>query len=156
MPDKKTVKRAQKAARQGKSASTQAGEFVREEIHKVRQGKHGVRNPQQAIAIGLSEARRAGVNIPEKAGQKKTAKKSKRIAQPKTSKTRAKATLNALKKEPTSTVSEKSLSKFTKKAAKKRSSQDRHRSAMKAVKTKGKHGLVRAAKKAAHTRSAHA
>ena len=63
MPEKKTMERARKAARQGKSPSTQAGEFVREEIEHVREGKHGVRSPQQAIAIGLSKARRAGVKL---------------------------------------------------------------------------------------------
>jgi len=64
MPDKETIRRAQKDAAQGKSPSTQAGEFVREEIHHVREGKHGARSPKQAIAIGLSKARRAGVKLP--------------------------------------------------------------------------------------------
>src|SRR5436853_2194703 len=63
MPEKKTVERAREDARQGKAPSTQAGEFVREEIHHVREGKHGVRSPRQAIAIGLSKARRAGVDL---------------------------------------------------------------------------------------------
>src|SRR6186713_3605970 len=64
MPERETIRRARKDKRQGKSASTQAGEFVREEIHHVREGKHGARSPQQAIAIGLSKARRAGVALP--------------------------------------------------------------------------------------------
>src|SRR5207248_2084609 len=64
MPEKKTIERAKKDKREGKSASTQAGEFVREEIHHVREGKHGARSPKQAIAIGLSKARRAGVKLP--------------------------------------------------------------------------------------------
>src|SRR5215510_4458726 len=64
MPDKKTMERAKKDKREGKSPSTQAGEFVREEIHHVREGKHGARSTQQAIAIGLSKARRAGVDLP--------------------------------------------------------------------------------------------
>src|SRR6185295_984749 len=64
MPDKRTIKRAMKDKRAGKSASTQAGEFVHEEIDKIRRGKHGARSPQQAIAIGLSKARRAGVKLP--------------------------------------------------------------------------------------------
>src|SRR5688572_12062260 len=64
MPEKKTKERAQKAKRQGKAPSTQAGEFVREEIHHVREGKHGARSTKQAIAIGLSKARRAGVDLP--------------------------------------------------------------------------------------------
>jgi len=65
MPDKATIQRAKKDKRQGKSPSTQAGEFVKSEIDKVRAGKHGVRNTKQAIAIGLSEARRAGVDVPQ-------------------------------------------------------------------------------------------
>ena len=64
MPEKKTLDRARKDARQGKSPSTQAGEFVREEIEHVREGKHGARSAKQAIAIGLSKARRAGVKLP--------------------------------------------------------------------------------------------
>jgi hypothetical protein len=64
MPDKETLERAAQDKRQGKSPSTQAGEFVREEMHHVREGKHGVRNTKQAIAIGLSKARRAGVKLP--------------------------------------------------------------------------------------------
>src|SRR5262245_46634609 len=63
MPERETIERARKDARQGKSASTQAGEFVREEIHHVREGKHGARSTKQAIAIGLSKARRAGVKL---------------------------------------------------------------------------------------------
>jgi len=68
MPDKETLERAQKDAREGKSPTTQAGEFVREEIHHVREGRHGVRNPKQAIAIGLSKARKAGVKLPPAPG----------------------------------------------------------------------------------------
>jgi len=64
MPEKETLERAQQDARKGKSPTTQAGEFVRGEIHHVREGKHGVRNPKQAIAIGLSKARKAGVKLP--------------------------------------------------------------------------------------------
>jgi hypothetical protein len=64
MPEKQTIERARKDKREGKSATTQAGEFVREEIRKIRRGGHGARSTQQAIAIGLSEARRAGVDLP--------------------------------------------------------------------------------------------
>ena len=64
MPDKKTLERAAKDKREGKAPSTQAGEFVREEIEHIREGKHGGRSPEQAIAIGLSKARRAGVDLP--------------------------------------------------------------------------------------------
>jgi hypothetical protein len=66
MPEKQTIERARRARRQGKAPSTQAGEFVREEIHHVREGKHGARSTRQAIAIGLSKARRAGVKLPPK------------------------------------------------------------------------------------------
>jgi hypothetical protein len=76
MPEKETVERAQKDAAEGKSASTQSGEFVREEIHHVREGKHGVRSPQQAIAIGLSKARRAGVKLPPPKGRASVRKKA--------------------------------------------------------------------------------
>jgi hypothetical protein len=68
MPEKETIERAKRDKRQGKSPSTQAGEFVREEIHHVREGKHGARSAKQAIAIGLSKARRAGVRLPPRAG----------------------------------------------------------------------------------------
>src|SRR6202011_5468009 len=64
MPEQATIQRAREDAREGKSPSTQAGEFVREEIHHIREGKHGARSPKQAIAIGLSKARRAGVKLP--------------------------------------------------------------------------------------------
>jgi hypothetical protein len=64
MPDKDTLERAKKDKREGKAASTQAGEFVREEIEHVREGKHGARSAKQAIAIGLSKARRAGIDLP--------------------------------------------------------------------------------------------
>ena len=64
MPEKTTMERAEKDRRQGEAPTTQAGEFIREEFHHIRAGKHGARSPQQAIAIGLSKARRAGVRLP--------------------------------------------------------------------------------------------
>ena len=77
MPEKRTIKRARKDARAGKAVTTQAGEFVREEMHHVRKGKHGARSTKQAIAIGLSKARRAGVKLgPSPSG--KTTKATKR------------------------------------------------------------------------------
>ena len=76
MPEKATKRRAAKHKRQGKSASTQAGEYVREEIHHVREGKHGARSAKQAIAIGLSKARRAGVRVPKKRSGAKRRTKS--------------------------------------------------------------------------------
>src|SRR5438132_13820223 len=82
MPDKATIGRARRDKRAGKAATTQAGEFVREEIRKIRRGEHGARSPQQAIAIGLSEARRAGVALrpPKKAQAKKSTRKSAEYA----------------------------------------------------------------------------
>jgi len=80
MPEKKTIERAREDARQGKAPSTQAGEFVREEIEHIRQGKHGARSAKQAIAIGLSKARRAGVKLPPPAsGPAKTRTQAKRV-----------------------------------------------------------------------------
>src|SRR4051812_9614789 len=80
MPEKETIKRARKDARRGKSPSTQAGEFVREEMHHVREGKHGARSTKQAIAIGLSKARRPGVKLrPPKKGTAST--KTRRSAE---------------------------------------------------------------------------
>src|ERR687895_1376045 len=81
MPDRKTLQRAAKDKREGKAPTTQAGEFVREEIEHIREGKHGVRSTEQAIAIGLSKARRAGVKLPPpKKGStsKKTRERAKR------------------------------------------------------------------------------
>ena len=75
MPEKETIERAQEDAREGKAPTTQAGEFVREEIHHVREGKHGVKNTKQAIAIGLSEVRREGAKVPKKKTKKKSSSK---------------------------------------------------------------------------------
>src|SRR5262245_1989449 len=77
MPDKRTIAKAREDKREGKSPSTQAGEFIREEIHKVRRGEHGVRSPKQAIAVGLSEARRAGVDLPPPAKGKTSSRTRK-------------------------------------------------------------------------------
>jgi hypothetical protein len=66
MPEKETIERAREDKREGKSASTQAGEFVREEMHHIREGKHGARSTKQAIAIGLSKARKKGKKVPKK------------------------------------------------------------------------------------------
>jgi hypothetical protein len=75
MPEKKTIERARKDRREGKAATTQAGEFVREEMEHVKRGKHGVKSRKQAIAIGLSKARRSGVKVPRK--KKASAKRSR-------------------------------------------------------------------------------
>ena len=132
MPEKKTLERARKAKREGKSPTTQAGEFVREEIEHVREGKHGARSAKQAIAIGLSKARRAGVRLkPPRKGQasartRKSAESAYRAgragARRKVSAKRSRAALRKLKREPKSTVSRKALSKQAKSAARRRRS----------------------------------
>jgi hypothetical protein len=162
MPEKRTLKRARKDAREGKSASTQAGEFVREEMDHIRKGKHGARSTKQAIAIGLSKARRAGVKLkPPKAGttSKRTRTQAARDTakagtKRKTSVKRSRATSNALKREGHSAASKKSLSRQAKSAAAKRTAKSRHLAAVKASRTKGAAGRHRAAQKAAHTRKA--
>src|SRR3982750_3096993 len=131
MPTKTAIERAKKDAREGKSPTTQAGEFVRETIDHVRKGKHGVRSAKQAIAIGLSEARRAGVELPPpKKGSAALKKKVKQDEE------RSKIRIKALKKEPTNTVSHTALSKQTKSAAKQRTASERSRAAKKAAKTR--------------------
>jgi hypothetical protein len=155
MPENKTIKRAQKAKREGKSSSTQAGAFVEEEMDHIREGKHGAKNTKQAIAIGLSKARKAGVEIPDKTGRKTASTGHKHITKKETSVKRSKAAEKRLQKEPHAAASHRALSLQAKRAAKSRGSEDRHEAAMKAVKTKGKTGLKRAAKKAASTRQEH-
>jgi len=125
VPEKRTIERARKAKREGKAPSTQAGEFVREEIEHIREGKHGARSTKQAIAIGLSQARRAGVKLPppENASKetREQAKRDLRKAGKKTkSAKRSRATLKALKKEGRSAASKKALSRQARTAAKKR------------------------------------
>ena len=157
MPEKATVHRAKKDAKQGKAPSTQAGEFVREEIHHVREGKHGARSPEQAIAIGLSKARKAGVALPPKPGTQSAAKSAagngqRRKRSSETSATRSRATHSALEKEPKSSASHAALGRQAHKAATERGRSSLHAAAVKAVATKGAAGRSRAAKKAAATR----
>ena len=130
MPERKTLERARRAKRQGKAPTTQAGEFVREEIEHVREGKHGARSTKQAIAIGLSKARRAGVKLPPpRKGQasartRKSAARAYRAGQSgsrkKPSARRSRATLRALKREPRRTASKQALSKQARSAARRR------------------------------------
>jgi hypothetical protein len=144
MPDKSTIDKALEDKREGKSASTQAGEFVHDEIEKIRKGEHGARSAKQAIAIGLSEARRAGVKLaPPKKGtvSEKTRMNAEResekgLRHEPISRTRSRARVKALKREPASTVSKSALSRQTKSAAKKRSPASRSASARKAAKTR--------------------
>lgn len=163
MPDKRTIEKARQDEREGKSPSTQAGEFVHEEIDKIRSGEHGARSPQQAIAIGLSEARRAGVKLkPPKKGQaKRRTRKSAQYAyaagQGKRKTRRrprvARAVSRALKREPRSTVSRAALSRQTKRAASRRKASSRSAAARKAARTKGSRTRSAAARKAARTRA---
>jgi hypothetical protein len=133
MPEKKTIEKARKDKREGKSPSTQAGEFVHEEIEHIREGKHGARNTKQAIAIGLSKARRAGVKLkPPKKGTtsaktRKSAQSAYRAGQShrKTSPKRSRATSRALKREGRSAVSRTALSKQAKSAARRRKNASR-------------------------------
>ena len=162
MPEKETVERAARDKQEGKSPSTQAGEFIREEMHHIREGKHGASSPQQAIAIGLSKARRAGVKLaPPKRGRSspKVRKQAQRdlakgrSRSHRTSQTRSRATSNALKRKSRGAASRSALSRQARSAARRRGRASRHGAAMKAVRTKGKSGLRRAGQKAARTRA---
>jgi len=146
MPDKETLERAEEDKREGKSPSTQAGEFVHEEIEHIREGKHGARSTKQAIAIGLSKARRAGVKLPaSKSASKRTraqaardTRKGQSSRSKKTSAKRSRATSGALKRESHSAASQSALSRQARSAAAKRSAASRSRSAKKAAATRKK------------------
>src|SRR5256885_10514509 len=161
MPEKKTIEKARKDKREGKSPSTQAGEFVREEIHHIREGKHGARSTKQAIAIALSEARRSGVKLPPPKEGKYSGEVRKKAAQDieagehrrKPSVKRSRARLKALKKEPKSTASRAALSRQAKTAAGKRGASERSASAKKAAKSRTPAQRSASAKKAARTRA---
>jgi hypothetical protein len=163
MPEKRTIKKAVRAKQEGKSPSTQAGEFVHEEIKNIRERKHGARSAKQAIAIGLSKARRAGVDLkpPKKGKVSEKSRKSAESAYEKgqkrepVSKTRSRARTKALKKEGTSAASSTALSRQAHTAAKKRSAASRSAAAKKASRTKGPAKRSSAAKKAARTRARH-
>ena len=141
MPEKQTLERAKKDKREGKSASTQAGEFVREEIEHVREGKHGARSAKQIIAIGLSKARRAGVKLPppknasteirEQAAR--DTRKGRSAGKGKTSAKRSRASLRKLKREGHSAASKTALSRHARSAAGKRTATSRSRSGKKAA-----------------------
>jgi hypothetical protein len=164
MPEKKTIERAKRDKREGKAPTTQAGEFVREEVEHIRKGEHGARSAAQAIAIGLSKARRAGVKLPppEKGeASEKTRRNAKRALeagekpQAKVSAKRSRATMTALKREGQAAVSETALSRHAKAAAKERTASERSAAARKAVRTKGPAERSQAAQKAARTRARH-
>jgi hypothetical protein len=163
MPERKTIERARRDKRQGKAPSTQAGEFVREEIEHVREGKHGARSAKQAIAIGLSKARRAGVDLPppkKGSASERTRQHAARDTAAgkegdhKVSPRRSRAVQGALKREGRAAASKKSLAKQAKTAARKRTAADRSAAARKAAKTKGSQARKASARKAARTRTA--
>lgn len=161
MPTKETIKRAQRDKQEGKSASTQAGEFVHDEIKRIRKGEHGARSAKQAIAIGLSEARRAGVKVkPPKKGtvSEKTRKQAERETKQGRKRTpvsakRSRARVRALKRESTDAASPAALSRQAHSAARRRGAADRSAAARKAAQTKGPRKRSQAAKKAARTRA---
>src|SRR5437899_11533943 len=149
MPEQKTIERARKAKREGKAPTTQAGEFVRETMEHIREGKHGARSTKQAIAIGLSKARRAGVKLPPpKKGEvsEKTRKSAERAYQagqsgqpPKTNPKRSKAISQALKREGHQAASSPALARQAKQQARKRTATERSAIARKAAKTRLAH-----------------
>jgi hypothetical protein len=160
MPEKETLERAREDARQGKAPTTQAGEFVREEIHHVREGKHGARSTKQAIAIGLSKARRAGVKLPPPPATAEpetiaSAKSATRRAGRNPSPRRARAVRKALKREPHRAATPKALARQAKSAARRRSPAARSAAARRAARTKGPAQRRAAARKAARTRQRH-
>jgi len=145
MPERKTVEAAREKKRQGDSPSTQAGEFVREEMHHIREGKHGARSAKQAIAIGLSKARRAGVALPPP--EKGTVKESTRRSAARDaavgarggkrpSATRSRASMRALKAEGKSAASHTALARQAHSAAKRRGAAARSAAAKKAARTR--------------------
>lgn len=146
MPEKETVERAREDAREGKSPSTQAGEFVREEMHHIREGKHGAASTKQAIAIGLSKARRAGVKLqPPRRGKTSAStqekaetdhEKGKSHSRRKPSANRSRARKAALKREGSSAASHRSLSQQARSSARKRGSRSRRNAAIKASRTR--------------------
>jgi hypothetical protein len=144
MPEDETIERAHEDEREGLSPSTQAGEFVREEMEHIREGEHGARSPQQAIAIGLSKARRAGVKLPPpKRGKARTKRQAKRdlargrkARRIKPSRKRSRATKRALRREGRSAASRKALSRQARSAARRRSTRSRSAAAKKAARTR--------------------
>lgn len=146
MPDKETLQRAKQDLKAGKSPTTAAGEFVRQEMHHIREGKHGAKNAKQAIAIGLSEARRAGVDIPDKPNRSGTRpakgatgkRASAKVHDTKASPKRSRASLKRLKDEPRSAASHRALSRQARSAAKKRPAAARSAAARKAARTRAR------------------
>jgi len=150
MPEEHVLEQARKDKAEGKSPSTQAGGFVREEIHHIREGKHGARSPQQAIAIGLSKARRAGVELPAprkgsvsaktRAQAEREIRKGRKASKSKrkVSRVRSNAAAKALKRKGRSSATRASLSRHAHASARQRSARSRRSAAKKASRTRGK------------------
>lgn len=170
MPTKQAIAKARADKRAGKSPSTQAGEFVKEEMDKIRRGEHGARSARQAVAIGLSEARRAGVDLPPPR-KGKTTEKTRRSAERAyeagqsepnrpVSRKRSRATRRALRREGTGAASHASLSRQAKSQARQRTKAERSAIGRKAARTRLAHQTVAERKatgrKSARTRRAHA
>ena len=144
MPERRTLERARRDARQGKSPSTQAGEFVREEMHHIREGKHGAASAKQAIAIGLSKARRAGVKLPpprkgtvsEKTRKSAAGAYRKGQTGRRVSARRSRASLKALRRSGHRAASHSALSRQARSAARRRGSRARVAAARKAARTR--------------------
>jgi hypothetical protein len=161
MPEKRTIEKARKAKRAGKATTTQAGEFVREEIHKIRRGEHGARSPQQVVAIGLSKARRAGVALrpPGKGKAKEQTRRGARYAYEAGQHERkthhrprvARAVSKVLKREPRTSASRSAISRQAKSAASRRTAAQRSAAAGKAAATKGAAARSAAARTRAHS-----
>ena len=162
MPEKKTLERALQDQREGRAPSTQAGEFVREEMEHIREGKHGARSTKQAIAIGLSKARRAGVKLapPKKGAVSEKARRSAKLAEEagqrgnsSVSLTRSRAISRVLRREGHAAAAKSSLAKQARAAAKRRTPAERSAAAKQAARTKGLGERSAAARKAVRTRA---
>jgi len=148
MPDKATLERARQDKREGKAPSTQAGEFIREEMHHIREGKHGARSAKQAVAIGLSKARRAGVKLrpPERGTASEQTRKSaerdyekgQHSHRSRPSMRRSRATLHALQSEGRQAASHTALSRQVRSSARQRSSAARSAAARRAARTRAR------------------
>ncbi|MGO8766099.1 MAG: DUF6496 domain-containing protein [Limisphaerales bacterium] len=148
MPEQKTLERMRRDKREGKAATTQAGEFVREEFHHIREGKHGARSPRQAIAIGLSKARRAGVKLPPSSDGKFSGKARRQAEREyergrhgggRVSARRSRITSSILKREDQAVGSTRAISEQAHRAAQRRSPSSRSRAAKKAARTRASH-----------------
>ena len=165
MPEHETMQRVREDQQEGKAPTTQAGEFIREEFHHIREGKHGARSAKQAIAIGLSKARRAGVRLPPpkkgtvSAKTRRSAARAYRAGQDhpkrKPSRTRSRAVTRALKQEGKQAASPEAIARQARRAAAKRTAGQRSASARKAARTRTPAQRSASARKAARTRARH-